>query len=436
MSAPRNPDVPAGRSPSGSPTGLAPQARAGAERIASRLRSEMRRVLASLPADARGASALARLLGLERTTCQRLVHALDRSQGIDLLERLPGVRGLRSVLEALRLQRIPEQELAAAEAAVDEYEQLLRSLGAGRSALVQSLISAPVQPAAPAQPTRWSRSQAELRESHFQTSAELAGRWSDVQVLLWVIGPAPKEPGKLLSLKAAGFIQHQSGNPAMPLVISSIARIANPKPSDSANDLCESLEAEPVTGRSPGVLLKSFCSDPLPRITSRQDAQNVEHYVDFESEPRGRPFDLVIAHRAAVAGIPPYEEDPPLQETWHLSAYPARHLVFDTYLHEDLLRRSIPSLSTHAWSPGLSIEVDRWTTQVPGAPRLQLLGPGLAGAASDAYPRQPELLGHLLDSLGWDPRRFHGLRCETAFPLWRIGYCMRFDFGLTSNAEH
>lgn len=407
---------------------LSPQDRANAERIASRLRSELRRVLASLPAEARGASGLARLLGIERTTCQRLVSALDRAKGLDLFERLPGVRGLRAVLEALRGRGAADEDLEAAEAAVDEFEQLLRGLGAGRSALVQSLFAPAQEPAGAGPPTRWSRSVAELRERHFDTSAEIAGRWSDVQVALWVIGPEPADPTRMLSLKAGVFVQHQSRLPAMPLVISSFVRVADPSQVPDGTDFCRSLDAQPIAGKSPSALLRSFSSDPLPRITSRQDSLNVEHYVDFEAEPRGRPFDLAIAHRAAQAGIPPYEEDPPLQEIWHLTAYPARHLVFDTFLHEDLVRRSIPSLSTHAWNPGLVIEVDRWTTHIPGAPRLQLLGPGIEAAACDAYPRQPELLQSLLASTGWDPKRFHGFRCETPFPLWRIGYCMRFDF--------
>jgi len=65
---------------------------------------------------------------------------------------------------------------------------------------------------------------------------------------------------------------------------------------------------------------------------------------------------------------------------------------------------------------------------MPNSPRLAVLGSGRRAAACEAYPRQTELVGHVLDSQNWRDDDFVGFRCEQSFPLWRIGYCMQFDF--------
>jgi len=415
---------------------LGPRDIAVAERVAGRLRAELRSVLASLPPDVRGASALARHLEIERTTCQRLVSALDQAPGVELLVRLPGLEGLRALLDALRRVAIEAEDLAACESAVEEFAQFLKRVGRSKAALGRILFAA-AEPHVAQRESRRStlRSHLEQRQAFHEAAAELAGRWSDLQSAVWCIGPSVDDPSQRVTVYLCGFIGHESRSVAMPLVVAQFGDLSREHDERAPAHFATSLDEREVGGASPNVLLEQFSSSPRPRITARQRASRVEYCVDTDDEHARGPFDFVLASRVSAFDSPTHRMDPPLLEIWSLSSYPARHLVFDVFLHRDLVRTSIPSLSTHAWTSSLTAQRDRWSTRVPNPPRLQVLGTGRAAAACDAYPRQVELVGHALDSQGWRDQDFVGFRCEQSFPLWRIGYCMQFDFAPKSGEE-
>jgi hypothetical protein len=415
---------------------LGPRDIAVAERVAGRLRAELRTVLASLPADVRGASALARHLGIERTTCQRLVSALDQAPGVELLVRLPGLEGLRVLLDALRGAAVETEDLAACESAVEEFAQFLKRVGRSKAALGRILLAPAAQQVAPRTSRQAAlRSHLEQRQAFHEAAADLAGRWSDLQSAIWCIGPSVDDPSRRVSVYLCGFIGHESRSVAMPLVVAQFGDLAREHDECAPAHIATSLDERAVAGASPNVLLEQFSSSPRPRITARQRASRVEYCVDTDDEHARGPFDVVLASRVSAFDTPEDDGDPPLLEVWSLSSYPARHLVFDVFLHRDLARTSIPSLSTHAWSSSLTAQRDRWSTRVPNPPRLQVLGSGRAAAACEAFPRQVELVGHALDSQGWRDQDFVGFRCEQSFPLWRIGYCMQFDFAPKSSAD-
>jgi hypothetical protein len=415
---------------------LGPRDIAIAERVAGRLRAELRAVLSSLPPDARGASALARHLGIERTTCQRLVSALEQAPGVELLVRLPGLEGLRVLLEALRGAAVDVEDLAACESAVEEFAQFLKRVGRSKAALGRILLAPAAQQSAPRTSRQAAlRSHLEQRQAFHEAAADLAGRWSDLHSAIWCIGPSVEDPQQRVNVYLCGFIGHESRSVAMPLVVAQFGDSAREHDARAPAHFATSLDARVVGGASPNVLLEEFSSSPRPRITARQTASRVEYCVDTDDEHARGPFDVVIASRVTAFESPQEVAEPPLLEVWSMSTYPARHLVFDVFLHRDLARSSIPSLSTHAWSTGLTAKRDRWSTRVPNPPRLQVLGSGREAAACEAYPRQVELVGHALDSQGWRDQDFVGFRCEQSFPLWRIGYCMQFDFAPKSGAD-
>jgi hypothetical protein len=43
----------------------------------------------------------------------------------------------------------------------------------------------------------------------------------------------------------------------------------------------------------------------------------------------------------------------------------------------------------------------------------------------------PELTEDMFSRSGLDPDEYVGYRCETAFPVWRLGYRMKFDYSAT-----
>ena len=70
----------------------------------------------------------------------------------------------------------------------------------------------------------------------------------------------------------------------------------------------------------------------------------------------------------------------------------------------------------------------RWFDRLRDRPKLEHLGFGLDGVATESYPRMPDLCRYLFDSQEWDPEEFVGFRCQVDYPLGGVQYLLTFDF--------
>ncbi len=116
------------------------------------LRIEIRSFLSALPVEGQSASGLARLLRVERTTCQRLVFSAMQPAGdVKLAAALPGVQGLRMVIT--RATTVFSRQAGLRDvarqlsAAVDAYERLIRRLAGSRARLLNRLAALAAQAA-------------------------------------------------------------------------------------------------------------------------------------------------------------------------------------------------------------------------------------------------------------------------------------------------
>lgn len=403
---------------------LAERDLAAADQLGHRLHAELRDVLALLPEPDRGASALSRSLSLDRATCQRIVQSVRSHPGADTLVSLPGIEGLRAFLAAVarraRTARAREV-LAGAGAAVDRFASFLDDLNLSQRGLRELLERTRIHESlhAPADdPTS--------RAALFKAAARIIGRWSDVSLYASIIRPLPGEPAKTQWARLRGLIRHHWRSSAVPLEIGGTASLQTAPHGPALT----TLDATPASGNTPTSLLTDFCSRPLPRVTSRAEGSRVTHVIDTDSHDGRGPVDIVMAHRSARPDPDPATLSPQVGEVWSPQHVPARRMVFDTFLHRDIARRCIPSLEVHLYMPDISLRHDaaRWSTRIPAAPRLEVLGQGPRAAATPAYARYPDLLSHTFTALAWDPSEFVGFRCEVEYPLWRAGYVMLFDF--------
>lgn len=396
---------------------------ARAEQTARRLTAEMARVVRTLPDHAQNASGMARHLGIVRTTCQRLVSALQEPEPTpETLVRLPGVQGLRQLLDAVRARGGDEAELAAAGAAVDRFEELLRDLGGSQSRLAERLEAAVL----PAEEGR-SLADEQAREALFQAAAQVTGRACETIVSLYAFMEAPREDdpdGPDVLHRAFANVMHRSvlTPGGMPMVFQSGNTLAR------EGEGLAMLDRTPARGSTPSALLDRFTTQPLPAIVTRGSGEAISQVVDPARADPDRPFDVAVASRGVSPVLRPETGRPSLDEIWSLANCPARRMVLDVWLHEAMERRYRPSLACRMWMPGLTTPgEDPWVSRLPHQPRLTLLGRGTDLVATEHYARQRELTEHLFERLGWDAGAFVGFRCEVRFPIWRSGYCMSFE---------
>lgn len=399
-----------------------------ADRATRRLHEHIRGFLSSLPGEARNASGLARFLSVDRTTCQRLVFTASRPYpGLSLVDRLPGVRGLRQLVEATQHAKveIDQNVIESLEAAIDRFDSAIRQIGPSQASLVRRIAATPLTANGPAK--------LEADEPHaarqrlFEAAAEISGRYSEAWVAVYVYSPG-KDENKVDVARAHGLAGHLARPDAVPLTFHNfISKSSNDSAERSGQAFRDLKDASSTIGRSPDSILREFSSDPLPVVNSRQPGEYLVQAIDTDPASANQPVDLMLATRNAMPH--PATSPPGIEEVWAMINFPVRQMVFDVYLHRDLARECIPSLDAHLWRPDFAAHIgDRWQTRFADGPRLELLGQGIDNAASPVYDRHAALTKFLFDGLAFDAGRFIGYRCTLTYPTWRTGYCMSFDF--------
>ncbi len=399
---------------------------AEAEQVARRLHDEFRAVVDALAESRRGASAISRALDVDRATCQRIVGVAVRPQvGPEALAQLPGVQGLRQFLAAVaeRSASHNAEQLAAANAAVDRFDQLLDRFGGSQRRLRARLGLDPSARGGPAKPILGGADDIAAREALFRAAAAVTGRWSELTIETRLVRPLPENPGLTEGVRIRGLIGHSARADAVPLEMGESA----PLRTDGSGPAFETLQAQPASGSTPRSLLPAFCTEPLPRVVSRSSGDRVFHMIDT-SGTAASPADIVMAHRSSKPDRHPATLRPAVGEMLLLINFPARRMLFDIFVHRDIARRCIPSAEVHLFRSDAHGPAIGWTTRFAGSPRLEVLGSGLSRTAAPSYARYTELLGGVYDQLGWDAGDFVGYRCEATFPVWRAAYCMLFDF--------
>lgn len=409
-----------------------------ADEVARRLALELRGLVEVLSEQERGASAMARALDVDRNTCQRIVACTGRSTGepdASMLVRLPGIAGLRQFIEAMG-KRFPGGEAAAAiagvGAAVDRFEKVIDQLAGSQRKLRERLdmdrvAGMPTDSFGTTGPGP--SDNLSVRRSLFRSAVDIVGRWSETRLSIRIIRPVPGDPMHTQNVRMTGHVGHMARAVSVPLeVYSGVPQqlVEN----ESPRAAFQSLDARQSVGDTPAFLMQQFCSQPLPRVTSRAAGANVVHAIDEMGTP-GQASDIFVGDRRAGRDKHPATQHPAIGEVSTIMNYPARRFVMDVYLHREIARRCIPSLEVHLSPlPTGSMILSRWSTKLPGGPRLELLGAPTSreNLATDAYARHVEAVRALFDSAEWDASEFVGYRCDVAYPVWRAAYCMLFDF--------
>ncbi|MBX3322157.1 MAG: hypothetical protein KF757_04120 [Phycisphaeraceae bacterium] len=392
---------------------LSPDEAAHLDRDLRRFREQFRSLLSEFPVEAQSASGLARCLGVERTTCQRLVSAVTGPYpGLSLVGQLPGVRGMQIMLKAAEQRDgFRTASLGEAHQAVENLDRTIRELAGSRSKLLRR-----VSPAEPSSARNVHDTTA--RERLFDAASEVTGRSSNLWLAAHVYTPTA-DPTRVAQSRVHGLIGHRARADAVPLTF----HVFGDDP--AAPEEVGRFRAL----RKPDAILREFSTSPLPIVRSRHPGEHVVQTIEENPDaPGSGTIDLVFGMTGLMSH--PAQREHKLEEVWALVNFPVRRMLFDCFLHRDLARRCIPSLDHHLWRPDFSTQIgERWQTRFADGPRLELLPTGIEGARSEQYHRHQELLHTLFAAENLDPREYVGYRLDLEYPVWRTGYRMAFDFG-------
>jgi hypothetical protein len=420
-----------------------------ADSVGRQLQAAFGAILSKLPARAVKVADITRWLDLDRSICQRIVTGVrDADDGLGVLERFPGVRGLEQFVAAASERGCPRAVVDGAAVAIEAYARLVNDAGGSQTRLVDRIGSLRAQRSPRDRPLPTAAEQERVRRTLFEGATQLAGMTSAARVEVVVVGPHAGDTrakatargdlsgGMVTTASATGMIGIEAGLNAMPLTRRSRIAGLRPVPAVGARG-----EARPASGLTPDLLLKNFTSDPLPRVTTRTDGEWLVQVFEAEDlAATHAPFDVV----AGLAfewqwGTPPArlidgggEPDANFYSVGRVIGPPTRHLVFDVYLH-----RGLPaprSVSAHVLrtstqgSLGNARPQSRWYDRLPLEHDLILLGGAPGDRPSPAYGRIGELTRYLIESMHWQNVRFVGYRFDVAYPVFDCEYVIAVEF--------
>lgn len=395
--------------------------------VGERLRAELLVVLESLPASARGVRALGRHLNLDRNTCHRVLVATQQraDDGLAVISKLPGIAALRQFVQAFDALGLSADQGRSLRAAVDQLAQLVGELGGSFSSVQRRVTRPPSARGVPG--TRAVAGHGDERERLAMHAAALGlvGRCSDVHLTLTIHRPLPDNPRKLEHVGVNALIGHEQVRAeAMPLALTYIFSASDPLHSGQPN------YAELTCTGTGHEMLSRFCSEPMPRFAARASGI-AQHQQVIDTDPSAGPIDVVVGCRLDPVDHVDRDEVPLLHNVVRMR-YPAKRLVFDVYLHRSLAMSSIPMIGAYAWHPSMVKDLSKyWHERVPMDLSIQVLGPGLGHAGTDAWPRHQELTRYVFTQLGWNADEFVGYRVSQTFPVWGLYYYFTSDFAKT-----
>ncbi len=398
---------------SGNPRPLSKTQLHQAGQVAVDLLRAFRDVVARLPESARGASGMSRHLGVARTTCQRLVGTLRETDvTASTLIEVPGVQGLRQLLDAIQQAHGESEEVHEARQQVAAFDRLIRDWVGSQTKLRERLE---------AQSNRYDPEKGiseAARQRLFEAAVSVTGRECDLLLSINIFRPKEGDADQLECAAAYGLIGNVVHSAGMP-ICHTMGRVHSASIASSGYTTLE---------RETHAILPEFCSTPQPVLKTHPVEKDAILYVlDHERYEDDEVLDVVFASRMADPMIDPATGQYSLDAVWTLVNCPCRYQILDVYIHRDMERLFRPNVDAQLWNPKLNPPADyRWATRIPIHPQLQLLGEGLDRAACPAYPRHAELAQHLFGALHWQAGEFIGFRCEMAYPVWRSGVCMTF----------
>lgn len=383
-----------------------------AERVLTRFRSALARVIESLPGDTHRAQELARALGIDKTLSWRIANLVRVADPFEAAQHVPGTAGMRIFLRAAKKRDVPSELIDAARLAVREFDQLVEIHATDRTSLEMMLSSR----------ARKGRERVDLehRRAAFRANSYLWGIQARAQLKAHILHPSATDDALFDVVSVLGFVGLRRIRADVPWVVyrAKIAdddgvqrRVAAREPIDAGSDRAADSVGAP--------LLRDFCTHPLPQLSRLvSPAGTVEFEIAGGEVGNTGAITCMLGEIARNAGPCFREEHNQFVELVASVMTPCESLVFDQLVHRDLVDMGNAELAIYGAlggsTPPMTMDCHRF--RLPVFEEVEPLGRGLNVLHTADVPRYVDLIRHVLQRVGWREEDFTAYRAKLAFP--------------------
>ncbi len=371
------------------------------------------RVIDQLPGAEAGPQKLAGQLGVDKVLASRLLKALRSTDPMAMVHRTPGPEPLRRVLAASAKLGVAPDLLAEAHAAVNQYEDLIRSDIGDRSAL-EAILSAWVPEA---------RREFELRrkQAAYRAMSQLKGVEAEVYAeaaIFW-----PSHDGQHIDIVwVKAVIGLHRLRPGVPVHFTSQRRVEGRDGRRPTN-----LAGEPVDSVQ-GAVVPEFSTNPVPRLRTQIAGEATHYLLDEPGFGSGSAVNLVTCE-VNRAEIPRYLPVARNRRAWASSDIniPARTSQFDLLIHHDLYPAESPDLRVYDTTIRGQADVNDPTRDIDQYDLLETIEPLGANAdrfGSSVVPQYRAMLAHICSALAFDGTKLRGYRVLSEYPIYGSQFAM------------
>lgn len=374
----------------------------------------MEALVGSVAVSGAGPVALAQALGLDKVLASRVLKALRQQDAVAALYFMPGPEPLRTLAKAAERRGVPGGLVAAARAAVDDFERLI-DVHVGDRSLLDSILSAWIPDA---------RAEFELRrkQAAFKALSQLKGVQADIVLATCLLAPS-EDPALMDVVWVHGLTRLHRVRPGVVVKIASRRMSAEP-----STRRAQTLSGEAIDDASPP-LVPEFCSRPTPEVHVHRVKDSLFYTLGGDGFGAGSAVDMMFVEvnrselkRPVIpAGATADWAEARGAYFFAEAVVPAKTLRFDMIVHDALFAGQDPVLRVHdtafdgvadVFDPRRELDrLDLLETIVP-------LGKGLSGFRSGGVPRYQDLIRDVMARLGHDAARFRAFRCEIDYPLY------------------
>ncbi len=380
-------------------------------------------VLGAVPVEHRAVTRMSEWTGVPKPLCFRVIAAARTgADPLEILDALPGVRGLERTLNAIAGRCESREVRTLALRSVQSYDELIGLLG-GTQAKARRYVAAFMNVGAGTQDTNLG-----TRKAMFDSARGVTGVWSDTLSIVQCISPdLQAEHGRGITV-VSGHVGLRAGHAHLPVTF--LWQL-----SDKIGRGFQSLDADRPSGLNLYALLPEFSSDPFPRIITQGEEGFARDILDWDAGVDGtrRPIDVFVGIRANEK---PQSDD---IDAHAIVRVPTRRLCLDLLLPKSLGKNGPTSSGAYFLGfagPVRGETAARWHDRLHDVP---LLFDSLAEsdeAAPPGFKRHDALIDHVIRSVSGERSAFRHLRWIVRFPIWGADYSFRvFDSAKSMKAD-